>query len=96
MSGSALVGCPRFKSKPPARTFQAGKQYTSSDGTLKADIVCVRRGTYSTRVLVLADGAPQWCEIGHSGGAELFTIETKRGVYVILAGGESHVAIEGR
>lgn len=28
MSGGANLGCPRFKSKPPARTFQAGKQYT--------------------------------------------------------------------
>ena len=88
MSGSALGDCPRFKSKPPARTFQAGKQYTSSDGTLKADIVCVRRGTYSTRVLVLADGEPQWCEVGKAGGAEIFHVETRRGVYVITSGKE--------
>lgn len=88
MSGNALCGCPRFKSKPPARTFQAGKQYTSSDGTLKADVTSVRRRTYSTRVLAMIEGEPQWCEVGKTGGTELFTAETKRGVFVIMAGKE--------
>lgn len=96
MTGTALIGQPRINAKQPGRRFEAGKSYISSDGTARAFVGSVRRGKYTSRVLAQIDKEWAWYEIGHSGGTELFTIETKRGVYVILAAGESRVAIEGR
>lgn len=88
MTGTALIGQPRINSKQPWRRFEPGKSYISSDGTAKAVIGSVRRGKYTSRVLAQIDNEWAWYEIGHSGGTELFTIETKRGVYVIMAGKE--------
>jgi hypothetical protein len=88
MTGTALIGQPRFNTKQTGRRFEPGKSYASSDGTAKAVIGNVRRGKYSSRVLAQIENEWAWYEIGHSGGTELFTAETKRGVYVIMAGRE--------
>lgn len=88
MTGTALIGQPRINAKQPGRRFEAGKSYTSSDGTAKAVIGSVRRGKYTNRVLAQIENEWVWYEIGHSGGTELFTAETKRGVFVIMAGKE--------
>ena len=88
MTGTALIGQPRINSKQPGRRFEPGKPYTPSDGTAKAVIGSVRRGKYTNRVLAQIENEWTWYEIGHSGGTELFTAETKRGVFVIMAGKE--------
>lgn len=88
MSGSALIGQPRINAKRPGRRFEPGKTYTSSEGSAKAVIGGVRRGKYSSRVLAQIENEWAWYEIGHSGGTELFTAETSRGVFVVLAGRE--------
>lgn len=88
MTGSALIGQPHINARQPGRGFEPGKTYTSSDGTAKAVIGSVRRGKYTSRVLAQIENEWEWYEIGHSGGTELFTVETKRGAFVIMAGRE--------
>lgn len=88
MTGSALIGQPARRKFTVSRRFEAGKSYTSSDGTAKAFIGSVRRGKYTSRVLAQIENEWTWYEIGHSGGTELFTAETRHGVFVIMAGKE--------
>lgn len=88
MTGTALIGQPRINAKPPGRRFEPGKAYISSDGTAKAVVGSVRRGKYTSRALAQVENEWAWYEIGHSGGTELFTEETRRGVFVIMAGRE--------
>ena len=88
MTGSALIGQPARRKFTVSRRFEAGKAYTSSDGTAKAIIGNVRRGKHSSRVLAQVENEWAWYEIGNSGGTELFTAETRRGVFIIMAGRE--------
>lgn len=87
MSGTALIGCARHgNGNAVSRRFEAGKEYTSSDGTIRTTVLDIRRGKYSCRALAKFDGSAVWCEVGNAGGCEVITLENRRGVFVVIAG----------